>query len=821
MNYHSNLKKDRKTFLILISVLTIIAFFVNIKVHNNYLYNKQFAAYNDKIEIESIELSYRITSHEIIGAINSMAKRSNLLNDILIGRITPDSPLLLGKLGQIKQDYDASIIYVMNKDGLVVACTSYNDNKTLTGNNYSFRPYFTNAIEGFSNIYPAIGVTTGKRGLYYASPIFDIRSNHNSEVLGVLVAKMDLSAVDTLLNNYSYPTAIISSSGNVFSSNVKEWMFSSINNNTDYNSVIYKDITYSVFLAPISLKDESGIWKLISLHKIDKWYKFAQPWLIGFLIIFLYISIIVYVSQYTKKLELELNKRISEEELRAVVASMDDLLFVLDNDNIFINYYQPLTDKRLFTSAEFFIGKSLKETMPPHIVLLAEETIDSVKFTGISRQFEYSLEMEEQIKWYSAKVSMRKNLSGSSSGVTVVVRDISNLKEIEHDLKKSKNIAEEANRAKSDFLANMSHEIRTPMNAILGFTDLLYSTEDNPGKKNKLGMIKTSGQNLLVLINNILDFSKIEAGKIGIENKSFSLRTTLDNMYSMYKGKADDMGLEYTINIEKSVPEFVLGDEHRVIQILTNIIGNALKFTKDGSVTVDLSYNINRAMIKVKDTGIGIQDNKLDYIFSAFSQADSSTERHFGGTGLGLAISKQLVELIGGTVAVKSTLDVGSTFVLDLSLPVIDQKGIKFSKPFLSYNKVEGFEPIDSKFIANHKILVAEDNKMNQALIKAMLQELDFNCDIAENGKIALDKLNAQHYDLLLLDIQMPVMDGLETIKYIRENKNLSNLYVIALTANALIGDSDKYINAGCNDYISKPIDRYILENKISELFRL
>ena len=553
-------------------------------------------------------------------------------------------------------------------------------------------------------------------------------------------------------------------------------------------------------------------------------HNFAQPWLINLLIIFLYTSIILHLFLYSKKIELELGQRTSEDELRSVIASMDDLLYVLDKDNIFINYYETTTDNKLFAPAEFFIGKSLKETMPPGVALLAEETIDSVKSTGISRQFEYSMEIAGQLRWFSAKVSKRENFAGDFAGVTVVARDISKLKETEYNLEKSKTIAEEAYKAKSEFLANMSHEIRTPMNAIIGFTELLYSYEDNSDKKGQLGMIKASGQSLLTLINDILDFSKIEAGRIDIVNRSFSLRASLDYFYSMYKRKADEKGLEYSINIDDSVPEYVLGDEHRIIQILTNIIGNALKFTKDGSITIDLSYADGIAEINITDTGIGISDNKLDHIFSAFIQADSSTERNFGGTGLGLAISKQLTELIGGDLTVRSELGIGSVFTLNIPLPNIDNNSKPFSGLEITRDKddtVKKTEDIEKKVTSQHRILVAEDNKMNQALIKALLQDFGYKCDIAENGRIALDKLNTRNYDLLLLDIQMPVMDGLETIKSIRENDNLKKLYVIALTANAFVGDFEKYINAGCNDYISKPIDREVLKSKVLEFYRL
>ncbi len=244
-----------------------------------------------------------------------------------------------------------------------------------------------------------------------------------------------------------------------------------------------------------------------------------------------------------------------------------------------------------------------------------------------------------------------------------------NLKRLHNDLTTAKELAEVSNRAKSEFLANMSHEIRTPMNAIIGFTDILYAEEIDGGKREKLEIIRTSGRNLLSLLNDILDFSKIESGKVEIINDEFSLTDTLEHVCALFRRKAEKKGLSFSLLTEGEIPDPVYGDAHRITQILTNLIGNAVKFTDKGGITVRCVYEDEKAVIRVEDTGIGIPEDKRNVIFSSFTQADSSTERKYGGTGLGLAISKSFAELMGGTLSVESRVGVGSVFILELPLP--------------------------------------------------------------------------------------------------------------------------------------------------------
>ncbi|MBN2531745.1 MAG: substrate-binding domain-containing protein [Spirochaetales bacterium] len=382
------------------------------------------------------------------------------------------------------------------------------------------------------------------------------------------------------------------------------------------------------------------------------------------------------------------------------------------------------------------------------------------------------------------------------------------LKEAYEALKQEKQAAETANRIKSEFLANMSHEIRTPLNSILGFTDLLLSDEKNTERKDKLEIIQRSGQHLLDLINDILDFSKIEANKIEFSKNPFSLENLLSNIRNMFMLKAYEKKLVFTVHIEASVPPTVMGDDRRLQQVIVNLVGNAFKFTHKGSIIIDCTYKNDIATISISDTGIGIPGDKHNVIFSAFSQADPSTTRTYGGTGLGLTISRKLMDKMGGSIIVESKPDEGSCFTLQIPLPEIDKKTHVQNIDGQETNTYDVFNyPGIIDNMEKYRILVAEDTPDNQLLFKELLSRLKVNYDIAPNGKETLDLLKKQHYDLLLLDMQMPVMDGLETISRIREDHHLKDLYVIALTAHSLKGDEEKYIKAGCDDYMSKPID--------------
>ncbi len=401
-------------------------------------------------------------------------------------------------------------------------------------------------------------------------------------------------------------------------------------------------------------------------------------------------------------------------------------------------------------------------------------------------------------------------------------REIAN-KELEEAKSKAESatqIAEEAVKAKQQFLSNMSHEIRTPMNAIIGFTKVMLKTALSAKQEEYLTAIKISGDALIVLINDILDLAKVEAGKMSFEKTPFKLAASISSMLHLFETKIQEKNLKLVKEYDSNIPEVLVGDPVRLHQIILNLVSNAVKFTTNGIITVSVRQMENKdqdsVSIKfaVTDTGIGIEESTLDRIFENFQQASSGTSRLFGGTGLGLAIVKQLVEQQGGTVSVKSKIDEGSTFSFVLN----------FQKTKAEAEAERGIVELDTE-IKNLKVLVVEDIALNQLLMRTFLDDFGFECDIAPNGRVAIEKLSeinagsAKPYDIILMDLQMPEMNGFEATEYIRDIMN-SKIPIIALTADVTTVDLAKCKAVGMNDYIAKPVDERLLYSKIVEFVK-
>ncbi|MBN1250891.1 MAG: response regulator [Bacteroidales bacterium] len=421
----------------------------------------------------------------------------------------------------------------------------------------------------------------------------------------------------------------------------------------------------------------------------------------------------------------------------------------------------------------------------------------------ISRKKDYSIR---------SKNTTKDEIGKLSDGFNTMIHQI---EKQNNELNTAKENAVSSLKAKERFLANMTHELRTPLNSIIGLSSLIEETSLNNEQKNYLSNIKSSSSHLLSIINDLLEFSKLGSGKLNFEKREFTIRSTIDRIKDSMKFELDKRNLEFKTAIDDSVPHLLIGDEYRLNQVLINLIGNAIKFTPKGSITLTIKVlfeteSKSNLEFKVIDTGIGIKPDRQKIIFDSFTQESFGTSREYGGTGLGLSITKELIELQGGEIRVESEKNKGSSFIFIIPF----QKKL-ITDSFVNYKK--NYAP------ENIKILVVDDNEMNLLFTKSLLIKRNFMVETSNNGIEALEKINTGNFNLLLLDLYMPEMDGYQISKKIRslDNENLKNIPIIAITAAATISEIKKCFKFGMNDYLTKPVDNEVLISKILAILHI
>ncbi len=504
----------------------------------------------------------------------------------------------------------------------------------------------------------------------------------------------------------------------------------------------------------------------------------------------------------------------SEEKYRLLIENMNLGLLEVDMEGRIKYANQSFCVMSGFTREEMYgqVGEELFTTPENRHVIVKK---NRSREKGISDAYELEVTNKQgHKKWWLISGAPLFNHEGKQIGSTGIHLDITERKQLEFTLREAKQMAEDTAKAKEVFLANMSHEIRTPMNAILGLGKQLVKTELNTHQRSFLESINTAADNLLVVINDILDFSKIESGKLDLEAIGFSLPDLIGQISNMLKSKAEEKGLTFKLEVDEQIAPVLIGDPFRINQVLLNLLSNSIKFTEKGSIRLVCRVNESNAKeqtieLVVEDTGMGIDKKYLKKIFQKFSQESVNVARKYGGTGLGMAITKQLVDIMDGKITIESRKDEGTRVTIGISLP-IGQSSEKPEKPkhLIRNQKLKG-----------KKILLVEDNKLNRLVANSILSSFGLKVTEAVNGEIAVEKLRNEMFDLVLMDMQMPVMDGITATVMIRKEIN-TTIPIIALTANALKSEKSRCLEAGMNDFISKPFEEERLLDILQRFIR-
>ena len=738
MKHHRKPRKKKWFYRKALTVSIIIAGIVSIVAVQ--ITTSIIAENRERSRVESTINLVKYINNKIVGSQDQTSSITKLrsIKQSIIGDLPPDSPGVLEVLNIARKMSKSSIVYILNKKGTTVACTPFKTSKgttkTLTGHNYAFRPYFQKAIKGKSNVYLALGVTTHKRGIYFASPVF---SESDAKAIGVAVIKKSVTNIDILINDMNCDAAMFVSPDGI--------VFASSNQNLMYQSI-----------APLSLKKRE---KLLKSHQFGN------------------------------------------EPIEALPYKLDSTYV-----NIRGKRYRVLTRNSIIPGWKVITLWDDDNTLPQLIIIAGVVFIFILTTTTVLYLFSSKHRRELTLQVQERNTKLRESNKR-------LKREIEAHMKAERELIDARNAADIASRAKSNFLANMSHEIRTPMNGIIGMTELLLGTELNEEQRDYCTTVIKSADALLVILNDILDFSKIESGKLEFESVPCNIHDTVDSLGQLFATKAEQKGIGLHVRYDPNAPEWVIGDSSRIRQILSNLIGNAVKFTEKGDVVIAVSLQ-NKEEDKVtlefsvKDSGIGIEPEKLHLIFDKFSQADASTTRKFGGTGLGLAITKELLYMMGSRIHIKSKLGEGTEFLFRLTLPLATPDEIP--KPLHTFDLSE---------LREMKVLIVDDNEINRRILMELTTKWGFRNAEAESAKEALTILKNtpknDQFTLIITDCQMPEMSGTELVEKIRATPEWDEIMIIMLSSINSYMENKRKSGKVFDAFLTKPVKHSSLMDAI------